>query len=488
MTHPAAAAQHPYPAILEAYYDAIGLPTVLPDWALGFWASKQRYASTAEIIDTVKNYTAHNITVDVLVIDWKHYRCVGDWDFTLNREVCWQDPRAMVSALKELGVQQVFVSLHPWSEPSSVTYSNMTAAKLCARTADGGMQSWKGWTLPTCTAPNTPPPGGGNCLYDVSNPAARAFLWNRLKASYFDQGITNFWTDGTEPAGAPKDGLPGDMVFFDAATGNPELPSPSAFMYWPVWHSKTIFEGSQAGSWSLARSAWAGSHLHNTIVWSGDIKSDWATLALQVKAGLNMQLTYPYWNSDTAGFNSGDWQTMGELIVRWFQFSIFTGVVRMHGSRTPKEPAQIPLDRQCDPTGASGGPIEPWVYGPAGVDALGGVQAALAIRRGMLPYLKAQVQLLASKGQPFMRPVWYDFPEDPAAQDVEDSFMFGPDFFVAPVTVQGAASRDVVFPGRPGSVVFVDYFTGARHHPGTATVTLGALDTFPLYKVIRSAG
>ena len=34
----------------------------------------------------------------------------------------------------------------------------------------------------------------------------------------------------------------------------------------------------------------------------------------------------------------------------------------------------------------------------------------------MLPYLKAQVQLLATKGQPFMRPAWYDFPEDPAAQ------------------------------------------------------------------------
>lgn len=73
------------------------------------------------------------------------------------------------------------------------------------------------------------------------------------------------------------------------------------------------------------------------------------------------QLTYPYWNSDTAGFNSGHWHTMGELIVRWFQFSIFTSVVRMHGSRTPKEPAQVPLGPQCDPTGAAGGPIEPWV-------------------------------------------------------------------------------------------------------------------------------
>jgi len=41
-------------------------------------------------------------------------------------------------------------------------------------------------------------------------------------------------------------------------------------MLWPVWHSQTVFEGAKAAggepSWSLARSAWAGSHLHNTVV------------------------------------------------------------------------------------------------------------------------------------------------------------------------------------------------------------------------------
>ena len=68
------------------------------------------------------------------------------------------------------------------------------------------------------------------------------------------------------------------------------------FRYWPVWHSQTVFDGAVAAgssdSWSLARSAWAGSHRHNTIVWSGDISSEWKTLQDQVKAGLNMQLVY----------------------------------------------------------------------------------------------------------------------------------------------------------------------------------------------------
>jgi alpha-glucosidase (family GH31 glycosyl hydrolase) len=64
----------PFADIMEAYYGAIGLPTQLPDWALGFWASKERYSSQAEILSTVHNYTSiHGIDVSVLVIDWKTY-------------------------------------------------------------------------------------------------------------------------------------------------------------------------------------------------------------------------------------------------------------------------------------------------------------------------------------------------------------------------------------------------------------------------------
>ena len=72
---------------------------------------------------------------------------------------------------------------------------------------------------------------------------------------------------------------------------------------------QTIADGTVGGppgtGWSLARSAWAGSHLHKTIVWSGDIGSDWETLRAMVGAGLNFQLTYPYWNTDTGGFGGG---------------------------------------------------------------------------------------------------------------------------------------------------------------------------------------
>ena len=70
--------------MVALYSGTFFLPLLSPFFA-GFWASKQRYSSQREIIDVVRNYSSHNISVDVFVIDWKHYECVGDWGFTMVR-------------------------------------------------------------------------------------------------------------------------------------------------------------------------------------------------------------------------------------------------------------------------------------------------------------------------------------------------------------------------------------------------------------------
>lgn len=41
------------------------------------------------------------------------------------------------------------------------------------------------------------------------------------------------------------------------------------------------------------------------------------------------------------------------------------------------------------------------------------------------------------KGSPVMRPLFYDFPEDKAAWEIDDQYMFGPDILVAPVMYAG---------------------------------------------------
>lgn len=442
------------------------------------------------------------------MIDWKHYLCTGDWDFTVSPGTCWPDPAALVATLKGLGVQQVFVSVHPFSEPGSRSFSTLESNDFCVhKAAENSTIPWGGFGLPTC---NTL--GRASCLYDPSNPAARDYVWSMFKASYFDKNITNFWTDGTEPAGGITGGIAGNVLDPNASftsqdpvavAAGERLPGEAAWMMWPVWHAQTVYNGAVAagaedgpgGTWSLARSAWAGSHKYNTIVWSGDISSNWGTLAAQVQVGLSAMLTLPYWNSDTGGFKSGDWQTMGELQVRWFQFSMWTSIMRLHGSRTPKEPTWIPDEETCDPTGAAGGPIEPWVYGTEEELA---ITSAIKMRAAMLPYLRIQIAATAEHGQPMTRPLWYDYWDDADAMEVSSQFMVGAGYMVAPVVAPLSANttRSVYFPKRQhgggsggggGGGGFKHFFTGKVYPAGvTAMVPVSSnLTEFPLFVVLN---
>ena len=474
----------PYADLTTRYYESIGMPSRLPEWALGLWASKQRYTSVQEIEAVISNYTVtHGIPVEVLVIDWKHYECVGDWGFTVAPKTCWDDVPAMVQRLAEkYNVSQIFISVHPWAQNGSANYDALQEQKLCTHNRVGQPLQWGGWGL-ECKSVAL-----NNCLYDASSSKAREFLWSKLKSGYYDLNITNFWTDGTEPAGGPKNKLPLDVTFTEQ-----NIPGAAAWMMWPVWHASTVYNGAiSAGAkpdstWTLARSAWAGSHRLNQIVWSGDISSDWSTLSDQVHVGLNAMLTVPYWNSDTGGFKGGDFQTMGELQARWFQFSIWTSITRLHGSRTPKEPQLIPFEKTCDPSGAAGGPIEPWVYSD---EALQSIKEALQLKQSIRPYIRTLVDELATRGTPTMRPLWFDFPKDINATLVSDQIMFGSDLMIAPITQarKQGNSRKIYF---PRGATYVDHFTKKSFQGGSSTEYALGLDAklneFPLFNVQRTA-
>ena len=108
-----------------------------------------------------------------------------------------------MATLRGLGVEQVFVSVHPFSQPGSRSFSTLENNDFCIHeAAKNSTITWHGFGLPTCkTGSGSEMRLAASCLYDSSNPAAREYVWSMFKASYFDKNITNFWTDGTEPGG-----------------------------------------------------------------------------------------------------------------------------------------------------------------------------------------------------------------------------------------------------------------------------------------------
>ena len=149
---------------------------------------------------------------------------------------------------------------------------------------------------------------------------------------------------------------------------------------------------------------------------------------------------------------------------------------RTHGCRLgPSEPDVAP----CTGVAGSCGGNEVWSYG-ADTQVL--LSDMILYRAQVLkPYIAALARNVSAEGVPTMRPLWYGFPDDPAAYDVNDQYLLGPELLVAPVTVQGATSRSVVFPG--AGVKWQSVWDSAVVVTGGVTLVVQApLNVIPVYK------
>ena len=70
------------------------------------------------------------------------------------------------------------------------------------------------------------------------------------------------------------------------------------------------------------------------------------------------------------------------------------------------------------------------------------IRDAIRQRYILLPYIYTQFRHANTSGLPVMRPLWFDFPEEPATFAVDDEFMLGPALLVGlPSTLMRPASE-----------------------------------------------
>ena len=211
-------------------------------------------------------------------------------------------------------------------------------------------------------------------------------------------------------------------------------------------YARTFYEGmSKAGQEkviNLIRCAWAGSQRYGALVWSGDIHSSWKSLRNQVAAGLNMGIAgIPWWTTDIGGFHGGDPNdpAFRELFTRWFEYGTFCPVMRLHGDREPRQPQ---VGTSGGASCRSGAPNEIWSYGE---ETYGICVKHIELRESMRPRITEAMRAAHETGAPPMRPLFFDYPQDPQAWAVEDEFLFC-DLLVAPILAPSVRSRTVYLP------------------------------------------
>ena len=190
---------------------------------------------------------------------------------------------------------------------------------------------------------------------------------------------------------------------------------------------------------TLTRCAYLGSQKYASLVWSGDIESTFESLSHQVKAGLNMAMCgIPWWNTDIGGFYGANIESdyFKELIVRWFQFGVFSPIMRLHGSR-------IKHGEKSNIIEPSGDPNELWSFGEENFAIL---KDLVLLRERLRPYICRQMEIASEKGYPVMRPMFFEYPEDEICYTLGEQYLFGEDIMFAPIVNQGQTVKSVYIP------------------------------------------
>ncbi len=414
--------------VIAGYRKATGAASMWPKWAFGFWQCREHYDSQPHLLEAAQGFRDRHIPVDLIIQDW-HYWPEGLWGAYQWDPSRYPDPAGMIKTLHD---EHLHFMISTWSNPHGEAGDALAAAHLLI--------------------------DNGNNFVEVTNPAARAMRWFYVNKAFFSIGTDGWWQDCTEPNDFSD--IMEDRQFYRGSANRVR----NAYA---LFASQSTYEGQRAADPSkrvviLTRSAYPGIQRYGTGCWSADISGNWDTFRRQVTNGLNFCLSgIPYWTTDTGGFfRPGDQMTnpdYNELLQRWFAWSTFCPILRIHGCGTETEFWKWPLAEK-------------------------NLEAFDALRYRFLPYNYSVAWMTTHRGYTPMRALAFDFPDDPKALAVDDQFLSGPAVMVSPVTQAfGANPHPTRAIYLPAGTRWIDFWTGQGYDGGQTITADAPLDRIPLH-------
>lgn len=462
----------PTPAdVLRQYADLTGYMPLPARWAIGHHQCRWSYISEQQVLKLAANLRTRHHPCDAIWLDIDYMQ--GYRNFTWNRDA-FPDPAAMTQKLHEQGLHLVTI-VDPGTkvdESYSVYQQGIQKDYFC-RYEQGDLFLGNVWP--------------GTCVFpDFSRSEVRQW-WGNLYQGLLDQGVDAFWNDMDEPAltnffssstqdrpaveeteekaqdEASLHGKTMDINVLHRAGGDQPTGPDGPPVLHKFFHNaygmemaRSTYEGLRrlqpdTRPFVLTRSGTAGVQRY-AAVWTGDNSSTWEHIPLAITMCLNLGMSgVPLVGADVGGF----WgNTSGELLTRFAQLGAFMPFSRNHN-------AMGNVDQ------------EPWSFGEPYESAY---RKAIATRYQFMPYLYTLFHEASTKGSPVMRPLYYHYPHDEQACDVEDALLIGDALLSAPIYEQGATSRNVYLPAG----TWFDYWDGTEY-PGEGMSEIPApLDRWPL--------
>ncbi len=420
--------------IMDNYTKLTGKQPMLPQWALGNFASRFGYHTQNEVLETVSLFKEDEIPVDAVIIDLFWFGktiqyTLGNLEFYADS---FPDPDRMICELREQDVETILIT-EPFILKTSNRWEEALEEEILAVDSTGEAAEFEFYF-------------GEGGIIDIYS--EKGYTWFAdINKALFERGVTGMWGDLGEPEAHPS------YVIHETGTAD-EVHN----IYGHDW-ARLVFNSflevdGNMRPFVLMRAGYSGSQRYGLVPWSGDVSRSWDGLSSQVEIALQMGMQgLAYMHSDLGGFTPAE--ADGELYVRWMQYGTFQPIYRPHADKAlPSEP----------------------VFWDDTTKAL--AKQAIELRYQLLPYNYTLSWENTMTGAPLMRPLFFEEPENEQLFDYDTSYLWGKDLLIAPIMNAGQETIELYAPA--GSSWF-DFYTDESLDGGQYHTVATHMEYIPTY-------
>ena len=420
--------------LIANYTDLTGKQPLPARWIFGNFSSRFGYHSQEEVEKTIRKFNEENIPVDAIILDlyWFGKTIKGtmgnlDWD-----KDNFPNPTKMIAELNDKNIKTVLIT-EPFILSTSSKWQEAVDKKVLAVDKSGNPAKFDFYF-------------GNTGIIDLWKPEAKTWFWNIYK-NLINQGVGGLWGDLGEPE-----------VFSSKAITTGGKADEVHNIYGHNW-AKLIQDGyktyfPKVRPFILMRAGSSGSQRFGMIPWSGDVSRSWGGLQSQTEIALQMGMQgMGYMHSDLGGF-AGDYFD-NELYVRWLQYGVFQPIFRPHAQEEVASEA---------------------VYKDVVTKAK--VKKIIELRYQMLPYNYTLAFENNQTGKPLMRPLFFEEPSNTKLLTVCESYLWGNDFLVSPITKSNVKTTSIYFPKNNN---WFDFYTDKKYLAGSTSQVNVSEDNIPTF-------
>jgi alpha-glucosidase len=429
--------------IIEEYTAMTGRTPLPPLWTLGYQQSRYSYYPESRAREIVNTLREKKIPADAIYFDIDYQQ--GNAPFTINREY-FPTFEKMISDFRAKGMHTILITdLHIKKDPGHgyAPYDSGIKNDVFVKNPDGSVYVGTVWP-------------GDSVFPDFTLSRVREW-WGGLYKDFVGMGAAGFWNDMDEPALFERADKTMPLDTRHRLDDGTSVDHRAIHNVFGMQNVRATYEGLRKlqpdeRPFVLTRAAYSGAQRY-AATWTGDNSSTWNHLKMSTPMLLSMGISgYPLVGDDIGGFAGSP---TADLLTRWFEVGALNPIYRDHTAKGTADQ-------------------EPWVHGPEH-EAIR--RKYIELRYELMPYLYTGIEEASRTGLPLMRPVFLEYPQASEFYGDNRDFLFGRDFFVAPVTTDMVDAEEISLP--PGE--WYDFWTSAKLSSKDKFTLQPRLDEMPLY-------